>query len=849
MRVNQMVFAGVIALAGIVLWSSAATAARISDVTNTKHNFSKSSSETVRASNVGSSDSPESEICIFCHTPHGADTSEGPLWNKDLPNPGEYTEYTSSSIDSNIGQVNGASKLCLSCHDGTIAIGSLRNVRGQQGTIDMQGTGGNGAGSDRMPGGEGTTTGYTRNLGQDLSNDHPISLTYNSSFVNSDGEMRDPGDDPLRVRGRTPRPGIQDIHLQPVNKGDSVGQVQCISCHDPHIRETSSGEGNIKFLRLNRLQKANPTGSNTFSTANDIICLACHTKAGWATSAHAQRNIADEAYTSAAASTREFPSGTEVWESACLACHDTHTVQGSRRLLRGGTDGGASGSIKSGGNSAIEETCYACHANNGGGTLSGAGDVPDIKTDFSLNTHMPITTDDQTGSPNNDEAHDITDANLMESANNLNNVRHVECTDCHNPHRVVKRQMFNEHNGNGSDAEGTHIHENNTEHTNIASGVLRGTWGVEPNYGSNESFHVAPGSFTVKRGEPNSTSTGVNNSYLTREYQVCLKCHSNYAFGNSPPSLGGSGLTPWRTNGMEDYTNVAREYNSPDNHQGEGQDRGQEGGADSAYDSNNHRAWHPVVNSTGRNSNTRANTPSSNWIDPFQNLGSQTMYCSDCHGSTTPSGTVVPNGGTNGSPWGPHGSDDNFILKGPWSGSRGGGTGVGQQGDLCFKCHVYNEYAGNGTANSGFSTTDGCMAMCAMGGGGGGGGGGMDGGGDGGGGGGMGGQMNNLHTFHAAQVQNFRCNLCHVAVPHGWKNKNFLVNLNDVGPEAGLSRGTERRFSTDGYTASPYYNRAALKIVNFRVSGDWMPNACGSASGDVGVDWMVGGSQACVNVP
>ena len=70
--------------------------------------------------------------------------------------------------------------------------------------------------------------------------------------------------------------------------------------------------------------------------------------------------LADEEYTIDAAQLREFPMGTQVWESACLACHDTHAVEGSRRLLREGTDSLAQ--PKQGGNPAIEETCYACHS-------------------------------------------------------------------------------------------------------------------------------------------------------------------------------------------------------------------------------------------------------------------------------------------------------------------------------------------------------------------------------------------------------------------------------------------------------------------------------------------------------
>jgi hypothetical protein len=195
--------------------------------------------------------------------------------------------------------------------------------------------------------------------------------------------------------------------------------------------------------------------------------------------------------------------------------------------------------------------------------------------------------------------------------------------------------------------------------------------------------------------------------------------------------------------------------------------------------------------------------------------------------------------------WGPHGSNNNFILKGPWSGDLNGGTGVGAQNHLCFKCHEYNQYAGTGTQDSGFATTGGCMGMCM-----GGGGGGM-----GGGGGGMGG-MNNLHTFHVSMVgTDFRCNLCHVAVPHGWKNKVFLVNLNDVGREGGFGGGGNevRRNTTAGYFNGPYYNRAALKVASFGQSGTWVPGNCGSAgnggNGITGVNWMANSNEACVNVP
>ena len=114
----------------------------------------------------------------------------------------------------------------------------------------------------------------------------------------------------------------------------------------------------------------------------------------------------------------------------------------------------------------------------------------------------------------------------------------------------------------------------------------------------------------------------------------------------------------------------------------------------------------------------------------------------------------------------------------------------------------------------------------------------------------------NFYIGHASIVTNFRCTYCHVAVPHGWKNKVFLVNLNDVGPEAGFTTPTERRYGTgagSAYTAPPYYNRAALKVRQFGVSGRWDPAFCGSSgefgNGQSGVQWMAGGNEACNNLP
>jgi len=796
-------------LIGLLIAASATTshADRVSDIRSTKHNLSVTGPGSVKATT-------ESQICVFCHTPHGAEAAPGaPLWNRELSG-ATYTPYTSESIDANdiAATPGGSSKLCLSCHDGTLAIGTVNVANGQADqTISMSGTAPGGS----MPPGQGVQTGFTRDLGTNLTNDHPISFTFDTLLAVTDGELRDPAVE-SHIGNRSS--GVDPIIPLELNK------VECVSCHDPHIREEGSGD-NVKFLRLNRFQRNASVGAG-FSETDDIICLGCHDKLGqaWAQSAHAAVLSADEIYRDESATLREFPLGIRVWEASCLNCHDTHTVEGSRRLLREGTDAlGSFDTPKSGGSSSIEANCYQCHTSAAESVLTSVVEVPDIKSDFLLSRSMPITDADQQSGI---EIHDIVNADLQElqallGKGNLLN-RHAECTDCHNPHRVLKNRLFN---NSGDTVAGTHVH--GTNHTNIASGVLRGMWGVEPTYGST-SFQLLPSGYIVKTGDGgDGASAGVTNAYVTREYQICLKCHSDFGYddnnvyptGSRPDLDSSGGGTPSGTNDLTQFTNQAKEFQSPVTHQGEG--TASNSGAAAAFATNNHRSWHPVMAATGRDASTRDMSSSTNlFLSPWNgtSIGSQTMYCSDCHGSTTNNGTVEPIGGENGSPWGPHGSSDDFILKGSWDAT----TGSNNSG-LCFRCHNYTNYATDQNENSGNNFASGF--------------GGSD--------------DSNLHAMHAKEIgKDLRCSWCHTAVPHGWKNKSLLVNLNDVGPEAGLPAGTEISIqrNSDVYTQEPYYNNAKLKIRVFRLSGTWRVGNCGSASGnpDVGRDWM---GDVCDNPP
>jgi len=886
----------VVAALGVMLLAALplpVLAQRTSDVRNTLHNLSSSGPGTAKATT-------ENEVCVFCHTPHGADTgalAEKPLWNKTLTAK-TYVVYTSKSLDAetilntSLQQPLGSSKLCLSCHDGAMALGSVRVLRGvnNPAAITMAGTGTGGI----MPPGSGTTTGYTRNIGGgslgqtsnfDLTNDHPISVTYDTALATRDGEMRVPNatqNSTIVVGGTHPLFGKRAagqgaarpvLPLEPTG-ASSAGQVQCTTCHDPHIKGGATdltAEGNIKFLRRPRLQRAQPTAS--YADGTDIMCLACHDKglggaggASWAYSAHANQNVATQIYRDAAAATRQFPTGANapaVWKASCLNCHDTHTVSGSRRLLREGTGvvpatGLDAGGFKVGGTSAIEETCYQCHRDAlAGGTILVPDTnkaVPDIRTDFQLTYRMPITSADQdaagvevhdpgSGRPAftdgyaggvvngvNTSGSDCTTignkcgADLVESRNLLGTTaanRHVECTDCHNPHRVVKNRLFygsvnNTHNIITPQTEGTHQHtdDNTFTHTNVASGVLRGTWGVEPVYtatAAGRSFHASAANYIVRRGDPGSevvsntmplTNANMDTKgFVTREYQVCLKCHSTYGY-TTPPLLrtsgtqrgltpAGSVATPGVGNALTQYTDQAKEFQAPDNHADEPLSLGTEAGA-IGYNTNNHRSWHPVMRSTGRTAAKRGVTATDAFRLPFSNaVGTQTMYCSDCHGSNVTSGTSVIPDGTSattgaGNPWGPHGSGNPFILKGVWNKDSSTGTA-----NLCLKCH-------NPTSSTAFS-----------------------------------GGKGNLHSYHVDKVGSaIQCTWCHVAVPHGWKNKSLLVNLNDVGEEAGFAAGSsfEVAIGSSGsfYTKAPYYLEAKNKIRSFATPGNWEETNCGS---------------------
>jgi predicted CXXCH cytochrome family protein len=268
---------GLVLMLGVALWSTQAFP--VANVAITKHNLSISGPGGIKSTT-------ETEICVFCHVPHNA-SGAAPLWNRATPAATPlYTPYASTTAKGNMGQPNGTSLLCLSCHDGTIAPGELLS----RGTTNVPMSGVTATGM--LP----TTSGSL--LGRDLSDDHPISIAYTSALVTlSGGELANPA----TLVGKV--------------KLDASGQLQCSSCHDPHDNTFP------KFLVM----------SNTSSA----LCVACHTKAGWSNSSHATSGA-----TWAGTGTNPWLHTSEVTvaTNACENCHQPHTAAGKARLLNSATD-------------------------------------------------------------------------------------------------------------------------------------------------------------------------------------------------------------------------------------------------------------------------------------------------------------------------------------------------------------------------------------------------------------------------------------------------------------------------------------------------------------------------------
>lgn len=199
-------------------------------VKDTKHNLSATGPGTIKAFD-------ETQICVFCHTPHNANPVY-PLWNHEITAVEDYVNYWSPTLKSYASEaeappIDGFSKLCLSCHDGTVAVGAIYTSPFDE--IDML--------IRFIPP---DSPGY---LGTDLSGGHPISIIFDEQLVMQRNM------DPNIMHLNWP---ITDKDVRLYRTQGGMG-IQCTSCHDPH-----GGKGGPEAPPFWR------------KSTYDEVCLVCH---------------------------------------------------------------------------------------------------------------------------------------------------------------------------------------------------------------------------------------------------------------------------------------------------------------------------------------------------------------------------------------------------------------------------------------------------------------------------------------------------------------------------------------------------------------------------------------------
>lgn len=174
------------------------------------------------------------EVCVYCHTPHGADTaiSIAPLWNRStvaatgVVYTGLDLNTTTTVAEMSITSINATdAPLCLSCHSTGAVATDLLNPPNSGDSIGAGDTAANITGD--------------ADLTTDLSDDHPIAFSYDAN----------------------------DAELQPLSAvsgtltfftGTVANELWCSTCHDVHDNT------NAPFLRV--------------SNASSGLCTTCHIK-------------------------------------------------------------------------------------------------------------------------------------------------------------------------------------------------------------------------------------------------------------------------------------------------------------------------------------------------------------------------------------------------------------------------------------------------------------------------------------------------------------------------------------------------------------------------------------------
>jgi len=281
----------------------------IGSIANTRHNMTQSTAPDIVVA-MNNARNNYGEVCVYCHTPHGANnTIAAPLWNRTIKvtNYQTYDELGTTTLTQAVLSTPGpASLTCLSCHDGQTAIDSIINMPGSGMGLLSQQTTQNTAFLNTWPpgctgfgcgptvhqglnsgnnvlgngdGSQGCLVCHTANgalggsgpefamflLGTDLRNDHPIGIDFPVGSVDFNT--------PLGVQGSSnffDSPLFGGNGDGRMNKGEIRtydGKVECASCHDPHGVPSA---GPLTVFNKTFLRRQNTDGS--------AVCFTCHNK-------------------------------------------------------------------------------------------------------------------------------------------------------------------------------------------------------------------------------------------------------------------------------------------------------------------------------------------------------------------------------------------------------------------------------------------------------------------------------------------------------------------------------------------------------------------------------------------
>lgn len=177
---------------------------------------------------------PNQELCIACHTPHRAPSSRL-LWNHQLSaNTFSWSDWAKTTggttLPKNIHAWSGSSKMCLSCHDGSVAVGAIYSRTPPFNNGKLSG---------------GWNVANAAKTG-DLQGNHPIAIPYPYDGVKNTYNGITSGDDAV-ASGWVAKPLKVKLYQDPDVQSNNHG-IECATCHDPHgtaydhyLRDTMSG--------------------------------------------------------------------------------------------------------------------------------------------------------------------------------------------------------------------------------------------------------------------------------------------------------------------------------------------------------------------------------------------------------------------------------------------------------------------------------------------------------------------------------------------------------------------------------------------------------------------------------